>query len=71
MDDEHKAELTQPLTGYSYTRRNNPTNARFAKVVAHLEGADIGVTFASGVGAIATTLMALTQGGDHVIAQTH
>ncbi|MBR8094658.1 aminotransferase class I/II-fold pyridoxal phosphate-dependent enzyme [Burkholderia cenocepacia] len=70
LNDEHKAELTRPLTGMSYTRRNNPTSARFAKVMAQLERAETGMTFASGVGAIATTLTALTSAGDHIVAQT-
>jgi cystathionine beta-lyase/cystathionine gamma-synthase len=70
LNDEHKEEMTRPLTGMSYTRRNNPTSARFAKVMAHLEKAETGMTFASGVGAVATTLIALTSSGDHIIAQT-
>jgi cystathionine beta-lyase/cystathionine gamma-synthase len=69
LDRDHKAEMSRPFTGMSYTRRNNPTNARLSKVIAHLERAETGMMFASGVGAIATSLMAFTAAGDHVVAQ--
>ncbi len=34
-----------------------------------LEGADAALTFASGMGAITTTIMALLKSGDHIVAQ--
>jgi cystathionine beta-lyase/cystathionine gamma-synthase len=69
LDHDHKTEMSRPFVGMSYTRRNNPTNARLSKVIAHLERAETGMMFASGVGAIATSLMALTAAGDHIVAQ--
>ena len=53
----------------SYGRRGNPTNGRLSKVIADLEGGEAGMVFASGMGAISTTLMALLGPGDHVVAQ--
>src|ERR1700685_1238095 len=52
-----------------YTRYGNPTNTVAEKTVAALEGVDAALTFASGMGAITTTIMALLKSGDHVVAQ--
>lgn len=53
-----------------YTRYGNPVHERVAKVIAGLEGTETAIMTGSGMGAIATTLLALVQAGDHVIAQT-
>jgi cystathionine beta-lyase/methionine-gamma-lyase len=55
--------------GY-YTRYGNPTHERAAAIVAALEGTETALLTASGMGAISTTLLALVQAGDHVVAQT-
>src|SRR3984893_12395317 len=52
-----------------YTRYGNPTNTVAEKTVAELEGVDTALTFASGMGAITTTIMALLQAGEHIVAQ--
>jgi cystathionine beta-lyase/cystathionine gamma-synthase len=52
-----------------YTRYGNPTNTVAEKTVAELEGVDAALTFASGMGAITTTIMALLRAGDHIVAQ--
>lgn len=52
-----------------YTRYGNPTNTVAEKTLAELEGTDGALTFASGMGAITTTLMALLKAGDHVVSQ--
>src|SRR5208337_5065135 len=52
-----------------YTRYGNPTNTVAEKTIAELEGMDAALTFASGMGAITTTIMALLKSGDHVVAQ--
>lgn len=60
------------VSGYSYSRIDNPTAAAFAAAVAALEapGAqDIGAEpFASGMAAISTTLLGHLAAGDEVIA---
>jgi cystathionine beta-lyase/cystathionine gamma-synthase len=53
-----------------YTRYGNPVHARVEKVMAELEGTETALVTGSGMGAIATTLLALVSAGDHVIAQT-
>lgn len=52
-----------------YTRHGNPNHVELADAVATLEGAQAGVVFASGMGALTTTVLALVQSGDHVVAQ--
>jgi cystathionine beta-lyase/cystathionine gamma-synthase len=52
-----------------YTRYGNPTNSVAEKTIAELEGTDAALTFSSGMGAITTTIMALLQAGDHIVAQ--
>ena len=60
---------TQPRHARYYTRYGNPTLARVEKVIAALEGAESALVTGSGMGAITTTLLALVQSGDHIIAQ--
>ena len=53
--------------GFFYSRSSNPTTRQLELLLAELQGrADCLVT-ASGVGAIAQTLLALTKQGDHVL----
>src|SRR5271169_6221116 len=62
-------QLRATRTDHFYTRYGNPTNTVAEKTIAELEGVDAALTFASGMGAITTTLMALFKGGDHIVAQ--
>ena len=52
-----------------YTRYGHPLQARIARIVADLEGADTGLVTASGMGAIATVLLGLLRAGDRIVAQ--
>ncbi len=52
-----------------YTRHGNPNHVELADAVATLEGAESGVVFGSGMGALTTTVLSLVQRGDHVVAQ--
>jgi methionine-gamma-lyase len=53
-----------------YTRYGNPLYERVARIMAELEGTETALVTGSGMGAIATTILALVSAGDHVIAQT-
>jgi cystathionine gamma-synthase len=66
-DNEEQLRATD--TDHFYTRYGNPTNTVAEKTIAELEGVDAALTFASGMGAITTTIMALLKSGDHVVAQ--
>ena len=52
-----------------YTRYGNPTINAFEQAIASLEGAEAALAFGSGMGAIASTVLALCSQGDHVVAQ--
>src|SRR6202167_3191135 len=66
-DNEEQLRVTP--TDQFYTRYGNPTNTVAEKRIAELEGVDAALTFASGMGAITTTIMALLKSGDHIVAQ--
>src|ERR687891_81302 len=52
--------------GYDYSRVSNPTRTALEVCLASLEGADHGVAFSSGLGAV-TTLMHLVSPGERVV----
>ncbi|MGA9542644.1 MAG: aminotransferase class I/II-fold pyridoxal phosphate-dependent enzyme [Candidatus Sulfotelmatobacter sp.] len=66
-DNDEQVRVTH--TDHYYTRYGNPTNTVAEKTIAELEGVDAALTFASGMGAVTTTIMALLKSGDHVVAQ--
>ncbi len=66
-DNDEQVRVTH--TDHYYTRYGNPTNTVAEKTIAALEGMDAALTFASGMGAVTTTMMALLKSGDHVVAQ--
>jgi cystathionine beta-lyase/cystathionine gamma-synthase len=53
--------------GYFYMRASNPTTRQLELTLASLQGRDDCLATASGVNAIAQTLIALTRSGDHVL----
>ncbi len=66
---DNDEQLRATPTDHFYTRYGNPTNTVAEQTVAELEGVDAALTFASGMGAITTTIMALLKAGDHIVAQ--
>jgi cystathionine beta-lyase/cystathionine gamma-synthase len=65
---ERHRELFQDGSTTFYRRFGNPTAASAASLIADLEGAEAGIVFGSGMGAISTSLLAILRAGDHVIA---
>lgn len=55
-------------SGYIYTRDGNPNHEALASDLARLEGADLGMVTASGMGALTAVFLAMLKGGDHVVA---
>jgi cystathionine gamma-synthase len=53
--------------GHIYSRNSNPTTDRFEAKVADLEGTAAATSFATGMAAISTTLLALTGPGARVV----
>lgn len=54
--------------GFIYTRIANPTIRAFEKNVAELENGYDGIATSSGMAAISSVLMALLQGGSHIVS---
>jgi methionine-gamma-lyase len=52
-----------------YTRHGNPNHVELADAVATLERTEAGLVFASGMGALTTTVLALAGSGQHIVAQ--
>src|SRR5690625_4152782 len=57
-------------SGYIYTRLGNPTIDVLEKRIAALEGAERGLAFSSGMGAISAILISLTKANDHVLCSS-
>jgi cystathionine beta-lyase/cystathionine gamma-synthase len=68
LDDAHR-RATAVRHGDFYSRYANPTVRSFEEAIAELEGAEDALAFASGMGAIASTVLALCPAGSHVVAQ--
>ena len=68
LDDAHR-RATSIRHGDFYSRYANPTVHSFEQAMAELEGAEAALAFASGMGAIASTVLALCSSGSHVVAQ--
>jgi cystathionine beta-lyase/cystathionine gamma-synthase len=66
-DNDEQERVTS--TDRYYTRWGNPTNTVAEQTVAEIEGVEAARTFASGMGAITTTILALLKAGDHIVAQ--
>lgn len=67
-DGAARFEGTSP--GLIYTRLGNPTIAALERCVAALEGGTGAVATAAGMAAVATSILALVDGGQHVVG-TH
>ncbi len=66
-DNEEQQRVTS--TDRYYTRWGNPTVTLAEETLAELEGTEGARVFASGMGAITSTVLALLKTGDHIIAQ--
>lgn len=69
--DEARRRSTVPRSERFYSRYANPTVTAFQDAVAALEGAESALAFGSGMGAVASVVMALCSPGDHVVSQRH
>src|SRR5580692_472040 len=66
-DNDEQIRVT--TTDRYYTRWGNPTITLAEQTVAALEGTEAALVFASGMGAITTTILSLLKAGDHIVAQ--
>jgi cystathionine beta-lyase/cystathionine gamma-synthase len=66
---DNDQQLRATPTDMFYTRYGNPTNTVAERAIAELEGVERALLFASGMNAITTSILALLQSGDHIVAQ--
>ena len=66
-DNDEQVRATK--TDMFYTRYGNPTHTVAENSISDLEGTDGALLFASGMGAITTSILALVKSGDHIVAQ--
>ena len=57
--------------GYAYSRQGNPTTAALEHKVTQMEQGLATVSFATGMAAISSTILALIKAGDHIIASSY
>ena len=65
--EETERYLRGERPGFFYTRTSNPTTRQLELLLAELQGRPDCLVTATGVGAIAQTLLALTKQGDHIL----
>jgi cystathionine beta-lyase/cystathionine gamma-synthase len=65
--DETLRFLRGERPGYFYSRTSNPTTRQLELLLAELQGREDCLVTASGVNAVAQTLLSLTKQGDHVL----
>ncbi len=66
--EDMRASFAEEKQHNIYTRLSNPNNEELVQKVCKLEGAEAGVSFASGMSAIFTTFAALLSHGDHILS---
>lgn len=66
--EQARAVYAGEQPGFVYTRWDNPNNAELVARLCALEGAEAGLTMASGMAAIFTVLAGLLNSGDHIVA---
>ncbi|MEL6557454.1 MAG: PLP-dependent transferase [Bacteroidota bacterium] len=68
-DAEHaRALFNDEAEGNIYTRFSNPNNNEFIEKLCLLEGAEDGISTASGMAAMFSSMAALLKAGDHILA---
>lgn len=65
--EEGEAIFNQESEAYTYSRLKNPTVTVLEERMAELEGAEAGLAFSSGMGAISAVLFYLIKANDHII----
>jgi O-succinylhomoserine sulfhydrylase len=66
--EEMRAAFNEESDDFIYSRYVNPNTTEFINKVCLMEGAEAGVSMATGMAAIYTTFMALLKSGDHVVS---
>ena len=66
--EEMRASFAEEKERNIYSRFSNPNTSEFIQKVCQMEGAEDGIAFASGMGAVFGTFAAFLNAGDHLIS---
>jgi O-succinylhomoserine sulfhydrylase len=66
--EEMRASFAEEKERNIYSRFSNPNTSEFIQKVCQMEGAEEGVAFASGMGAVFGTFATFLNTGDHIIS---
>ena len=66
--EDMRASFAEEKKRNIYSRFTNPNTSEFTQKVTDMEGAEDGVSFATGMGAIFGTFAALLNSGDHIVS---
>ncbi|MGA8855431.1 MAG: aminotransferase class I/II-fold pyridoxal phosphate-dependent enzyme, partial [Christiangramia sp.] len=66
--EDMRASFAEEKERNIYSRFSNPNTSEFVEKVAKMEGAEAGYAFATGMAAVFSTLAALLNSGDHIVA---
>ncbi len=66
--EQARQMFSDEIEGNIYTRYSNPNTSELIEKLVALEGAEDGLTTASGMAAMFTSMAALLQSGDHILA---
>jgi O-succinylhomoserine sulfhydrylase len=66
--EEMRAAFVEEKERNIYSRFTNPNTSELVEKVADMEGAEDGVSFATGMGAVFGTFAALLNSGDHIVS---
>ena len=66
--EEMRASFAEEKERNIYSRFSNPNTSEFIEKICQMEGAEDGVAFSSGMGAVYSTFAALLNAGDHIIS---
>lgn len=71
MDSLSEVNEVYATKGYTYVRTRNPNRTALGEVISCLEGGEATLVFASGMGAISSTLMTVLEPGDHIVCNAN
>ncbi|MFI2744049.1 trans-sulfuration enzyme family protein [Zhouia sp. PK063] len=66
--EDMRASFAEEKERNLYSRFSNPNTTEFVEKIAKMEGAEAGYAFATGMGAVFSTLAALLSAGDHIVS---
>lgn len=66
--EDMRASFAEEKERNLYSRFSNPNTTEFVEKIAKMEGAEAGYAFATGMGAVFSTLAALLSAGEHIVS---